>query len=85
MSPDEQMQQAESAELSRFSDTLNASIDEQLLHLVRLEGKSKHSNVSYLLTLCSEAIIKILNETPNQLETCWMLFLNRLVSPTAIL
>ena len=72
------MQQDESVVLSKFSETLNAAIDEQLLYLIRLEGQAKESsNLSFLLNTCSEAIVKILHLTPNQLETCWILFLNR--------
>ena len=72
------MQQADSQVLSQFGDTLNAAVDEQLLYLVRLEAQNKSSsNITYLLNTCAQAIIRIMNATPNKLEACWMLFLNR--------
>jgi len=72
------MQQSDNKVLNQFGDTLNASIDEQLLQLVRVESiKKQSSNVDYLLNTCSEAIIRIINKTPNELEACWILFLNR--------
>ena len=72
------MQQADTSELNRFGDTLNAAIDEQLLRLVRIEASQKrYSNVNYLLNTCAEAIIGIISTTPNELEACWILFLNR--------
>lgn len=93
------MQQRNDPTLIRFGDTLNASIDEQLLLLLRenvnqMKIKShstnctssldldssecnKPSNVNFLLATCSEAIMKVLSNTPDYMSTSWLLFLNR--------
>jgi len=70
---------------------LNASVDEQLLQLLRAKvningntsnnsnnsNNSNVSNVNYLLSTCSEAIMKVLSNTPDTMSTSWLLFLNR--------
>lgn len=74
-----QMQLEGDPALSSFAKTVVATVDEQLLMLIRNSNKQEDSttNIDFLLNKTSEMVMKVLHSTPAELSATWILFLNR--------